>query len=77
MTYLALCPITLSSGLTLNALPCPFCAAAADLSLLKNVAHARYWFVACMTCKAVGPIHEDEEGAVTVWNSRFFYQDSD
>ena len=76
MTYLALCEIELESGEAVNALPCPFCAAAADLAVLRNVKDATYCFVACSTCKAVGPIHEDEMGAVTAWNTRYFYQDS-
>lgn len=77
MTYFALCRIQLSNGEAENALPCPFCAAAADLALLRDVKDALYCFVGCMTCKATGPIHLDELGAVTAWNTRYFYQDSD
>jgi len=82
MTHLALCRIELSNGDSANALPCPYCAAAADLSLRVDydgrsgvpvlIGHA----VLCETCGASGPYHEDEEGALAAWNTRYFYQDS-
>ena len=81
MTYLALCPIELSSGATENALPCPFCAAAADLELRPDGQLGSK--VVCPTCGAVGPLadgdgmNENETAAVRSWNTRYFYQDSD
>ena len=81
MTYLALCPIKLSSGVTENALPCPFCAAAADLELRPDGQLGSK--VVCRTCGAVGPLADDggmadnETAAVRSWNTRYFYQDSD
>ncbi len=67
--------VEIESGQIENVLPCPFCAAASDLVLLRHAPGARYAFVGCATCKAAGPIHEDAIGAVTAWNTRYFYQD--
>lgn len=81
MTYLALCRIQLSDGRTENALPCPFCAAAADLELCPD-GHTGSKIV-CRTCGAVGPLADgggmadNEFAALVAWNTRYFYQDSD
>ena len=81
--YLALCPIELETGETVNALPCPFCAAAADLEMFLTTTITdidgteeieTVWAVLCGTCQAQGPVG-NEEDAVTAWNTRYFYQD--
>ena len=76
MTYLALCRIELSNGQTENALPCPFCAAAADLQM-QPVGDTGYR-IECATCGAIGPTSDDDDmEALVAWNTRYFYQDSD
>ena len=76
MTYTALCPIRMDSGKTENALPCPFCAAAADLQM-QPVGHVGYR-VECATCGVRGPTSDDGDmAALVAWNTRYFYQDSD
>lgn len=88
MTYLALCKIELESGEAVNALPCPFCAAAVDLNTMLHTTITNNggateleeidtgWSVYCETCHSEGPFHPREDEAVTAWNTRYFYQDS-
>jgi len=84
MTYLALCRIETEPGQWENALPCPYCAAAADLHIVRHFepdetgeAIEVGQRVHCDTCGAAGPFEDDGLAAVTAWNTRYLYQDSD
>lgn len=80
--------IELESGEVINALPCPFCAAV-DLSITVHTLVTNNdgttgieevetgYSVVCLTCQAEGPVNGNEAQAVTDWNTRYFYQDSD
>lgn len=82
MTYWATCRIELSDGAE-NALGCPFCAAAADLRMMTAYIgptdgdeEQPCYMVRCDTCHARGPFSRNEREAVTLWNTRYLYQDA-
>ena len=47
--------------------PCPFCGKTDQK--VKPV-WKYYYFVACLNCKAAGPVRKEEEEAIAAWNER-------
>lgn len=48
--------------------PCPFCGGGRQR--VKPLWKGEYRFVACLDCKAAGPVARTEEQAIDAWNGR-------
>lgn len=46
---------------------CPFCGS--DELRIKPVWKS-YWFIACLKCKAAGPVAKEQDDAWETWNRR-------